>query len=358
MLTSKDKERLRARRYLQRKRRRARDDGVEAAALLLTQGERCIALYRIFADPIPFPHNRRNEQQQTVKRLTGLAGARVIDSRDQPESLSAGHRYAERNSLASTIEACQAQNATLIIAVLGHLAASATVLSQLAASGIKFVACDNPTVNHTTVWQLAAAAQRTKTVRIERLRATQKANGRVFSMAPGISAIGVAANRADAALFAAQIVPIVQTERRDGCTEKKIAEKLNACGYRTRRGRAWTRESLHRFLRLHANTPLPKVPQPILPLVEVAVDRGMPAASGASASESAGVSAEKWMAAYAADRSNEGRKVNRDAAVAECMTETGCSWRQARQAYKTLPSNYKFRRGRPWPSSLRAPGAT
>ena len=49
------------------------------------------------------------------------------------------------------------------------MASSAPFLSQLAASGVPFVACDRPDVNHRTIQDLAIAAQKRKTAKIEKI---------------------------------------------------------------------------------------------------------------------------------------------------------------------------------------------
>jgi DNA invertase Pin-like site-specific DNA recombinase len=238
---------------------------VEAVAAHLAPGERIVALYRSFAKP-SHPHYERAAQKRAVQRLVGLAKAELIKAFDQKERLSRGHRYDERTELGEAIRYCAAQDTTLVIAVLGHLGAS--VLSQLAGSGIRFVACDRPDVSHATVTGLAAAAQRAKKTRIEALRAnwnTAKAKGRTVNRKPGIEHEGVAANRMRAKIFDRDILMILERERARGFNVIQIAATLNKLGLRTRRGLSWSKENLHRIIR-RARMRVPD------PLIEVNAD--------------------------------------------------------------------------------------
>jgi hypothetical protein len=289
MPRSKDKQRLRGRQAQQRLRRRALDDHVEAAAALITRGERCVALYRIFTKAAArSPSYSRIAQQQAIRRLLRPANAQLIRTFDQPESRNNGRHAAKRDHLAAAIRFCQAMDAMLVIAKFSHLIRCPSELSLLAQSEIRFVACDRPDVNHRTIVDLAAAAQIKKRAMIERARAnyaTRKASGlRLprYPRTPEDEAKRIGACRIRAKLFAVDFLPHVEAARRSGCkTLRQIAANLNACGIRTPRGLNWTRDNLNRYLFRGGGALIaPQIPpRPISP-AEVAVDRGMPAASG------------------------------------------------------------------------------
>jgi len=225
-----------------------RDAALEAAAGLIEPKERCIAYYRIFpGDHPPYPHYSREAQQGAVRRVVGFAGAQLISTYNEPES-----RYADRRNLAAAMLTCQAQNAFLVIAALGHL--GPPFLPQLAASGIRFVACDKPKVNHLTIQAVAAAAQAKEKARGKRIRAAwtkKKAEGyRPKGFTPEEIRRSIETMRTQAKLIRAEIVPYVEKARRSGCrTQVEIAERLNAWGIKTPRGCAWNNKLLHQFLR-------------------------------------------------------------------------------------------------------------
>src|SRR5206468_3856129 len=134
------------------------DAALESAELFLSPKTRCIAYYRVYSEEPPHPDYGREAQRRTVERLVARAGATLIGAYKQPEKRGPGQN--KRLQLGAALANCQAQGAMLIIAKLGHLAASAPVLSQLAASGVDFVCCDKPHVNHRTIEALAIDAQR------------------------------------------------------------------------------------------------------------------------------------------------------------------------------------------------------
>jgi hypothetical protein len=53
----------------------------------------------------------------------------------------------------------------------------------------------------------------------------------------------------------------------------------------------------------------------------------------------------EWMLQYANKAQARGQKVNRDAAILDCIRSTGARWRQALSAYQQLPETQRYKRG-------------
>lgn len=330
----------------------AADAALETAGLLVKPKTRCVAYYRIYSESPPHPGYERTTQRQIVERLVTGAGATLINTYEQPERRGAGRN--DRHQLGAALANCQSQGAMLIIAKLGHLAASAPILSQLAASGVEFVACDKPQVNHRTIEALATAAQRKEKARTERIRAAwsglKAAGFRPAHLTPEMARRATEGALEKSRKFAADVKPYLDAARRNGCrTLAQIAAALNAIGIPTRRGGRWDTAAVHRALR-RAESLAPSANFQIAAaakLIESAAAKRDAPSLAVSRPVKGQATPEDWMTAYAIERSNEGRKVKRDQAISECTKATGCTYRAARDAYNRLPSAHKFARGRP-----------
>jgi DNA invertase Pin-like site-specific DNA recombinase len=113
-------------------------------------------------------------------------------------------------------------------------------------SGVEFVAADMPHANRLTVHILAAVAEHEREMISERTKAAlaaAKARGKVLGNPDmlEISKRGVAALKANARRFAANVRPIIEEIMRAGATSHNaIAAKLNERNVRTARGGTWT----------------------------------------------------------------------------------------------------------------------
>lgn len=153
--------------------------------------------------------------------------------------------------------------ATLVVAKLDRLLRSTVVRSTLKTSGVRFVACDNPHANELTIDILAAVAEdevrriseRTKAAlaaykaRGGRLGASLKQCRNLTQKAreKGAKAAGLAVQRKAAEAYS-DIVDDVRTMSADCLSLRQIAEKLNAMGHTTRRGKAWNPVQVARLL--------------------------------------------------------------------------------------------------------------
>src|ERR1700730_18046711 len=129
--------------------------------------------------------------------------------------VESGKRSDNRPQLAAAIAACKKQKARLVIAKLDRLSRNLAFIAALMESGVEFVAVDNPHMNKLTIHILAAVAEHEREMISERTKAAlaaAKARGKVLGNPdmPEISKRGVAALKANAMRFAANVRPIIK----------------------------------------------------------------------------------------------------------------------------------------------------
>jgi DNA invertase Pin-like site-specific DNA recombinase len=130
-------------------------------------------------------------------------------------------------------------------------------------TSVPFVACDNPHANRLTLHILAAVAEAEAKAISERTKAAlhaYKARGGILggarpecrNLRPEAIAkgqkLGAAAIRMAATQAYADLAPMMNQWRTEGMTLANIAERLNAEGHTTRRGRPWNPVQVSRVL--------------------------------------------------------------------------------------------------------------
>lgn len=143
---------------------------------------------------------------------------------------------------------------------LDRLARSGLVTSKLLASGVDFVACDNPHANRFTIHILAALAEHESRMTSERVKAAFavarergvnfKRPGQTFP--PGAARLGTLAANAEAMHRSreiyADLVPIVGSLRGADKSLRQVARELNAMGHGTKRGTPWSVGTVYSLL--------------------------------------------------------------------------------------------------------------
>jgi DNA invertase Pin-like site-specific DNA recombinase len=164
-------------------------------------------------------------------------------------------KHSDRQQLAAALAACKKHKARLVIAKLDRLSRNLAFIAALMESGVEFVAVDNPHANKLTVHILAAVAEHEREMISERTKAAlQAAKARGVRLGnPQLAKAakrGVAAVRANARQFAANVLPIIEEIERAGITSRNaIAAKLNERNVRTARGGKWTHVQVGAVLR-------------------------------------------------------------------------------------------------------------
>lgn len=198
-------------------------------------------------------------QRAAIEEHASRTGARIIAFYTEVES---GKRN-ERPELARALAHARRGKAMLVVAKLDRLARNVAFLSALMESKVPFVACDNPHANRLTLHILAAVAEAEALAISQRTKAAlaaYKARGGKLgaqleqcrtltpeAIARGAKMAGQARTRAAREAYA-DLRPAMVEWRGQGKTLQEIAERLNAEGHTTRRGKAWNPVQVARVL--------------------------------------------------------------------------------------------------------------
>jgi DNA invertase Pin-like site-specific DNA recombinase len=170
-------------------------------------------------------------------------------------------RRNDRPQLNEAIATAKRNDAVLVIAKLDRLSRNVLFTAQLMASSVKFVCCDMPEADDTTIYIFAAIAQREARRTAERTaEALQAAKARGVKLGTHhpSTAAGAAlgrlkaelTNRARAADHAERVAVVVDEIRAAGVTTLVgVAKALNARGEKTARGGKWRHETVSRILK-------------------------------------------------------------------------------------------------------------
>lgn len=190
-------------------------------------------------------------QQHAVKDLVDREGIELLAAFTEVES---GTRKADRPQLRAAIEMCRREEAVLLIAKLDRLARNVHFLSGLMEAGVEFRACDMPVADNFTVHILAAVAEKEAKLISERTKAALASArtrgvrlGSPTGFAPGVREAGPEARRRQArAAYEGIVLDHLCTLRDGGMSFRKIAERLNSKGVRTRTGKSWSATQVKR----------------------------------------------------------------------------------------------------------------
>jgi DNA invertase Pin-like site-specific DNA recombinase len=198
-------------------------------------------------------------QESAIHAYARQTGAKVVAMYTEVES----GKLADRPELAKALAHARRSKATLVVAKLDRLARNVAFLSALMDSKVAFVACDNPHANRLTLHILAAVAEAEALATSQRTKAAlaaYKARGGKLggalpqcrnltaeARAKGIRMAGDASRQAATEAYS-DLLPTVQTMKGEGLSLRAIAERLNAEGHTTRRGKPWNQVQVSRVL--------------------------------------------------------------------------------------------------------------
>ena len=184
-------------------------------------------------------------QQKAVEEQVDREGLDLIATFTEVES---GTGKSTRPQLDAAMEMSRDEDAILLIAKLDRLARDVHFLSGLKRAGVKFKACDIPEADNFTINILASVAEREAELISERTKAALAAAkargvrlGNPDGFAPGVQEQGPKARREKArAAYEGIVLDHICVLRNAGMSYRKIAERLNSKGVRTRTGKAWS----------------------------------------------------------------------------------------------------------------------
>ena len=200
-------------------------------------------------------------QQTTVETYAKQTGAIIIGTYTEVES---GKR-SDRPQLAKALAHARRSKATLVVAKLDRLSRNVAFLSALMESKVPFVACDNPHANKLTLHILVAMAEHEAEMISKRTKdalAAYKARGGLLggqlehcrnltheARVKGAQRSGeVVARKAREAYT--DLLPMLTEMKANGLSLRDIAQRLNADGQTTRRGKPWNPVQVARVVRL------------------------------------------------------------------------------------------------------------
>jgi DNA invertase Pin-like site-specific DNA recombinase len=193
------------------------------------------------------------EAQQTAVRAFVQDPAQLLTEYVEVES---GKKNQRPQLLAAMAEARRV-GSTLLIAKLDRLSRNASFILALRDSGVDFVCCDMPDANTLTVGLFAVLAQHERETISKRTKdalTAKKAQGFQLgnpqNMTPAITQQGQATMQRNAREHQAnqQAALLADLLRVQGATLWQIANRLNAAGYRARRGGVFHATTIHRLL--------------------------------------------------------------------------------------------------------------
>lgn len=178
--------------------------------------------------------------------------------------------HEQRPQLVEALKLCKLTNSTLLIAKLDRLSRNAAFLLALQNAGTRFIACDCPHMDQTTVGILAviaqserqAISQRTKSaLAAAKARGIKLGNPSLKGGNASTASIARLARSKKAMNRAHELEDVIQDSKRNGCkTLRDIASHLNRLGITTPRGRAWHASSVRLVMqRLSTSAASPSV---------------------------------------------------------------------------------------------------
>ena len=223
------------------------------------KGQRFVAYYRVSTARQGRSGLGLAAQRAQVEAFVRSRGGEVIGEYVEVES---GKRD-DRAQLHAALKRCRLTRAALVIAKLDRLSRNATFLLTLRDSGARFVAADMPDANELTVGIMALIAEQERKAISERTKAAlaaAKARGVTLGnpanlprgtrkTAARASAAAAVAAHARTAARAEDCRDAIEDAREQGAVSlREIAAHLNALGYTSPRGNAWTACTVQRTL--------------------------------------------------------------------------------------------------------------
>jgi DNA invertase Pin-like site-specific DNA recombinase len=209
-----------------------------------------VAYYRVSTTKQGINGLGMDAQRDAVARFLNGGNWKLLAEFAEVES---GKRN-NRQEMEKAIALCRKEGATLLIAKLDRLARNAAFLLNLRDSGVDFIATDMPHADRFTVGIMALVAEKERDMISQRTRdglAAAKRRGTKLGNPRPAQALKLArtASLARADTYANGLVPVVQEIRAAHVTTlRKIAQCLNARGFKTPNSRGFKAQSVKNLL--------------------------------------------------------------------------------------------------------------
>ena len=170
--------------------------------------------------------------------------------------IESGRKH-QRPILNDALRLCKEHGATLLIAKLDRLARNVSFVSTLMNSGVKFIAVDMPQATELTIHIYSAMAEdeakrissRTKAaLKVKKEQGFKLGNPQNLTREARLKAIESNKQKALTNENNQRAKALIQEMRKSGISLQKIADKLNACGYKTSRNKEFNPIQVSRLI--------------------------------------------------------------------------------------------------------------
>lgn len=214
-----------------------------------------VAYYRVSTDKQGKSGLGLESQQASVEQFITSRDGQVLEQFIEVES----GKHEDRPELARALRRCRLSGATLVIAKLDRLSRDVEFIAKVQKSKVEFVCVDMPEANTLTIGMMAVLAQYEREMIGERTRAGLAAAKRRGTKLgnPNLHLVRCTDTRAATAgkIAAAEernahmreLIAEFQAEADEPLSSRALAKELNAAGYLTARGKAFTSAQVWRI---------------------------------------------------------------------------------------------------------------
>lgn len=194
-------------------------------------------------------------QRASVDQFITAKSGKVLETFTEIES----GKKANRPELNKALRRCSLTGAVLVIAKLDRLSRDIVFIANLQKSKVDFICCDMPDANTLTIGMMAVLAQYERELISDRTKAglaAAKARGIVLGN-PKLSKVRntdttkATAIRRDNAVkrnqYLNELLDEIRTQNVHHMSSTELAVALNTAGYKTARGKSFTRTHIHRL---------------------------------------------------------------------------------------------------------------
>lgn len=220
----------------------------------MTESSKYVTYFRVSTDKQGKSGLGLEAQMASVSQFVGDRKAVVLDTFTEIES----GKQANRPELTKALRKCSLTGAVLVIAKLDRLSRDIEFIANLQKSKVDFICCDMPDANTLTIGMMAVLAQYEREMISERTKAgLQAAKKRGVKLGnPNLLQIRNSNTRKANSLRLTnslirnkqicQVICEIEYDSIENLTLAEIASKLNNAGYKTARGKLFSKSHIHR----------------------------------------------------------------------------------------------------------------